>query len=129
MVLANLFLATGAICSGLAVVLGAFGAHALKGRLSPSDLEVFQTGVQYQLIHGLAICILAIWCKSSNIQFGLFDALGINLMLFLFGIIFFSGSLYALSLGGPRWFGPITPVGGLLLILAWGLLAYNAVRA
>jgi len=127
--LVNLFLAIGALCSGLAVLLGAFGAHALKGRLSPSDLDVFQTGVQYQLIHGLAICVLAIWCKSSNIEFGLFDAPGINLLMFLFGIIFFSGSLYILSLGGPRWFGPITPIGGLLFIFAWGLMAYNALRA
>ena len=127
--LTNLFLAIGAFCSGLAVVLGAFGAHALKGRLSAADLDVFQTGVQYQLIHGLAICMLAIWFKSSNIQFGLFDAPGINLLMFLFGIILFSGSLYALSLGGPRWFGPITPIGGLLFISGWGLLAYNAFRA
>jgi uncharacterized membrane protein YgdD (TMEM256/DUF423 family) len=121
-------LALGAICSGLAVVLGAFGAHALKSRISPSDLEVFQTGVQYQLVHGLAICILAIWYKSDNIQFAAFDAFGLNLLVFLFGIVFFSGSLYALSLGGPRWFGPITPIGGLLFILGWALLAYNAFR-
>ncbi len=126
--LANVYLAIGAICSGLAVVLGAFGAHALKSRISPSDLEVFQTGVHYQLIHGLAICLLAIWYKSANLQFGALDAFGINLLMFLFGIVFFSGSLYALSLGGPRWFGPITPIGGLLFILAWGLLAYNAFR-
>ena len=127
--LANRFLALGAVCAGLAVLLGAFAAHGLKTRIEASALDVFQTGVQYQLSHSLAICLLALWCKSSDLQFTLFDSVGINLLLFLFGIVFFSGSLYALSLGGPRWIGPITPVGGLLLIFAWGLFAYNALRA
>ncbi|MBV1906370.1 MAG: DUF423 domain-containing protein [Pseudomonadales bacterium] len=127
--LANVFLAIGALSAGTAVILGAFGAHGLKGRLSPSDLEVFQIGVQYHLIHSLAVCLLAVWCKSSNIQFSLSDMPGINLSVFLLGILFFSGSLYALSLGGPRWLGPITPLGGLFFICGWVLLAYNALRA
>ena len=125
--LANVFLVIGALSAGTGVILGALGAHALEGKLTSP--EAFQTGVQYQLIHSLAICMLAIWCKTAAIEITLSHPLGLNLLSFLLGIVFFSGSIYVLSLGGPRWLGPITPVGGLMFILGWCLVAYNALRA
>ena len=126
--LAKLFLAIGAGSAGLAVMLGAFAAHGLKARLDETALSAFQTGVHYHLIHSLAICMLAIWYQSMQLRFQLSDAPGINLLLFLFGIVFFSGSLYLLSLGGPRWLGPITPIGGTFFIAAWAMFAYRALN-
>jgi len=101
----------------LSVVLGAFGAHALKETLSESNsLETWKTAVDYQMWHALALLITAAYLKADariscaiNLCFGL-------------GILLFSGSLYWLALGGPKWLGPITPLGGLLLIGGWCLL-------
>lgn len=106
--------------AGLAVVLGAFGAHALKDKLEPSQLQVFETAVKYQMYHAIALLILGFAADKLNLQFATYAS-----YLFIAGIIFFSGSLYLLScksiLGIEHWkfLGPITPIGGLCFILAW----------
>ena len=113
------FLFLGALLGGLAVALGAFGAHALKARLSPEKLVTFETGVRYHFYHAFALL------AAGLVQF-LFPPAGTAALagwLFLAGIALFSGSLYWLSLGGPRWLGPITPLGGLALIGGWIALA------
>lgn len=94
----------GAVFAALGVGLGAFGAHGLKARLGES-LATWETAVFYQLIHALAIVAVAVLIRSGAELPGLRN-IGV---LFCAGILLFSGSLYVLALGGPRWFGPITP--------------------
>lgn len=115
--------AVGAIVGGLGVVFGAFGAHALKARISQDLLVVFETGVRYQMYHALAL--LAVAYAAERWPGGWANATG---WLFLIGIVVFSGSLYMLTLTGVRWLGAITPIGGLLLICGWILLAASALR-
>lgn len=113
-----------AACSGLvAVALGAFGAHGLKQRLGVELLAVWQTAVLYQLVHTLALLGIGIWLLQRPTT-GLVAAGG----LFLAGIVLFSGSLYLLALGGPRWLGPVTPLGGVCFMLGWISLAWAAWR-
>lgn len=107
----------------LAVALGAFGAHGLRGRLSPSDLDVFETGVRYHMYHALALFLVA-WA-ASRWPGALTNAAG---WLFVLGIALFSGSLYLLATSGPRWLGAVTPLGGACLILGWALLAARILR-
>jgi len=110
-----------------AVGIGAFGAHALKEKLAASQLATFHTGVQYHFYHALAL--LAVGILMSNQQWqnsALLNASGIN---FFIGIIFFCGSLYWLALGGPRWLGPMTPLGGLAFLSGWLLLAFAALKS
>jgi len=97
----------------LGVVLGAFGAHALKGQLEPSKLDAWNIGVEYHLLHAVALLTLALYSSATGRKVTL-PAAG-----FAGGILLFSGSLYALALGGPRWLGPVTPLGGLCLIFGW----------
>lgn len=107
--------------SGLtSVALGAFGAHGLKGKISESLLSAFQTATHYQMFHTLALLALVILMSQlDTVPKGFFAAC----FLWLAGILFFSGSLYGLALGGPNWLGPVTPFGGLLLMSGWvGLL-------
>jgi len=104
------------------VALGAFGAHALKAKLPVETLSVFQTGVQYQMMHSLALIAVGLWIERQPDL----NLLGYAAAAFLFGIVCFSGSLYALALGGPRWLGPVTPLGGTLFIVGWLLLAAAA---
>lgn len=102
--------------SGLiAVCLGAFGAHGLRGKIDANLLSAFQTGVQYQFYHTLALLFIALLA----IQLPDNKALLVAGWTFVLGIILFSGSLYGLALGGPRWLGPITPLGGLSFIVGW----------
>ena len=100
------------------VALGAFGAHALKARLTPDVLAIYETGVRYHLVHGLAVFVAA-WLAGED-QTRSARLAGI---LFVAGILLFSGSLYLLALTGVRSFGAITPIGGLAWIAAWGLIA------
>jgi len=111
-----------ALLGALGVVLGAFGAHALRARLEPEELATWQTAVDYHLLHAVALLALSLWSHASGRAAGLAPA------LFLAGIVLFSGSLYGLVLGGPRWLGPVTPLGGLCLIAAWLALAAQALR-
>lgn len=105
----------GAGNAALAIVLGAFAAHAIKDSLSERMLAIFNTGVEYHLYHGLGLIILGILIK----QFPTTILLNIAVYLMLFGIIIFCGSLYALSLTGITKLGMITPFGGVALIAAW----------
>ena len=109
-------------------MLGAFAAHGLKARLDVASLSAFQTGVTYQFFHSLALCVLALWLRQLGREVPLNDAAAIAGVAFIIGIVFFSGSLYALSLGGPRWLGPITPLGGLAFIVGWASFAWSAWR-
>jgi len=115
--------ATGAMLAALGVVLGAFGAHGLKARLSPELLEIFETGVRYHLVHALGL--LAVGWATSRWTNGWTQASG---WLLLIGIVIFSGCLYVLAITGIRWLGAITPIGGLAFILGWIALAVGALR-
>lgn len=115
--------ATGAVVAALGVVLGAFGAHGLKDRLSPEMLAVFETGVRYHMFHALGL--LAVGWAVSRWPNPWTGAAG---WLFVVGIVVFSGSLYLLSVTGARWLGAITPLGGLAYIIGWAALAIGALR-
>ncbi|GGJ17913.1 DUF423 domain-containing protein [Deinococcus roseus] len=107
-----------ALMGALAVAFGAFGAHALKSMLSPDVLATFETGVRYQMYHALALLALGA---------ARFQSKGI---LFLFiGTLIFSGSLYVLALTGIKVLGAITPIGGVLQIVGWVMVALDARRA
>ena len=116
--------ATGSILCGLGVILGAFGAHGLRERLTPEMLVVFETGVRYHLVHGLGLLAIA-WAVSRWPD----TYVNIAGYLFVAGILIFSGSLYVLAITGIRWLGAITPIGGVCLIIGWGLLAVGVLRA
>jgi uncharacterized membrane protein YgdD (TMEM256/DUF423 family) len=120
-----LFLTLGALAGATAVALGAFGAHALRSRLSPDLLAVYQTAVQYHFWHALALVGAALalhhfpgdpWLQSAG-------------WLFAVGSLFFCGSLYALALGAPAAVGMVTPIGGLCFILGWLAMVIAALRA
>ena len=112
--------ATGAFAAGLGVLLGAFGAHGLKTRVDPEMLAIFETGVRYQMYHGLGLLALA-WAIGRWPE----RRLAMAAWLLLAGTLVFSGSLYILVLTGLRWFGAITPIGGVALIAGWGLVAWR----
>ncbi len=102
----------------IAVAAGAFGAHALKSRLEPDQLAIFEVGVRYQMYHALALLAVA-WVMSVSPSRAA-SAAGVCMLV---GIVLFSGSLYGLSLTNWPWLGPITPIGGVSLLLGWILLA------
>ena len=120
----RLFFSIGSIASALAVGLGAFGAHALRDRLSEDMLAIFETGVRYHFYHALALLALGLaigrWPEAGQLVTAGW--------LFVGGILIFSGSLYLLALTGTRWLGAITPIGGVLFILAWGMMALAVYR-
>ena len=113
----------GALMGGVGVGIGAFGAHGLRGRLSPEMLAVFETGVRYQMYHAFAVLIVA----SAIGQIGKARLLVMAGWFFFAGIVLFSGSLYALALTNMRMLGAITPLGGLLFLIGWACLALFAV--
>ena len=121
---ARLFLILGSANAGLAVMLGAFGAHALKTRLDETLLKAYHTGVEYHFYHALGLILIgiiamnlpaSIWLKSSGWS------------MFV-GIILFCGSLYLLSIFNLRWLGMVTPIGGLLFIVAWLSLCFAIIK-
>ena len=116
----RILLIIGSLFAALSVLLGAFGAHVLKNRLSIEDLAIFETAVRYQMYHALGILLMGV------ASFYLTEKLvSIPAYFLILGIIIFSGSLFLLVFTNLRWFGAITPVGGLCLIIGWLLLAYN----
>jgi uncharacterized membrane protein YgdD (TMEM256/DUF423 family) len=117
--MAKIFITLASLSGMLAVMFGAFGAHALKGRLNDYALGVFQTAVQYHFYHSLALLAVGILALSQP-QTALLKSSG---WLFLLGILVFSGSLYLLSITGVRWLGAVTPLGGLAFIAGWACLA------
>ena len=117
------FVALGALLGGIAVALGAFGAHALRASLSARDLEIFETGVRYQMYHALALILVGIvWAWRPHVS------LLTAGWLFVGGITVFSGSLYLLVLTNTRWLGAVTPLGGVAFIVAWMCVAWAALR-
>ena len=116
--------ALGAAVAGLAVAAGAFGAHALRARLEPGDLLVFETAARYQMYHGLAL--IAAGLVADRWPGPLASAAG---WCFLAGVLLFSGSLYGLTLSGVRMLGAVTPIGGLAFLAGWGCLTMAVLRA
>lgn len=115
--------ALGALLAGLAVAAGAFGAHALQGRVPPARLVTFEIAVRYQMYHALALLAVA-WAADRWPDAGL----SLVAWLFLVGILIFGGTLYAITLGAPRFLGAITPVGGVCFIAGWVVLAFKVLR-
>lgn len=118
---------TGAFLVVIGIILGAFGAHVLKEYLKPEQLASYETGVRYQIYHGLALFIVGL--STDKIKFKLYWVYG----LFSMGVLFFSGSIYLLSLQeiinvSLRFLGPVTPIGGLLLIIGWSILILKLLR-
>lgn len=133
MLSARVYLLITAISGLLSVALGAFGAHGLKKLVSPELLAAYETGVQYQFIHTLALLAIAVLLLTANIAPNVINKLKLSANLMLVGIVLFSGSLYTMTFmsvagGFPAWLGPITPIGGLTFIMAWIFLAVAAVK-
>jgi len=118
------FLGLAALLGGLAVALGAFGAHALESRLTAQLLQTYETGVRYHFYHALGL-IAVVYAVGRWPQSNLPVAAG---WLFVAGILLFSGSLYLLALTGVRWLGAITPLGGVAFLAGWFCLALAAWR-
>lgn len=104
----------------LGVALGAFGAHALREKLSPAMLQVWHTAVLYHLLHAVVLLALALYARSAGLD------VRVPAGFFTAGIVIFSGSLYALALTGIKPLGAITPIGGVCLLVGWALLAFKA---
>lgn len=120
----RLFFALGALAGALGVMAGAFGAHALREQLAPDRLAQFELAVRYQMYHAFALLAAGYavnrWPASTAAAAG---------WAFVIGMLIFCGTVYALAFGSPRWFGAITPIGGVALIVGWLLLMYSALKA
>ncbi|MGA9405655.1 MAG: DUF423 domain-containing protein [Bacteroidota bacterium] len=116
----KIFFLFGCVFSFLGVAFGAFGAHALKQRLSPEMLQIFEVGVRYQMYHAIALFIVAWALHSWNIAGAVISG-----WWFIAGIVLFSGSLYVLALSGIKWLGAVTPLGGLSFLIGWLWLAWS----
>lgn len=119
----RLWIVIGAVSAFISVAAGAFGAHALKARLTQDLLAIFETGVRYQMYHSLGL--LAVGLLAASRPSGLLNGAGWALVV---GILLFSGSLYVLALSGVRWLGAITPLGGVSFLVGWVLFALAAWR-
>ena len=120
----KLFVLLGSLNALLGVGLGAFGAHGLKTRVAPEMLTVWETAVQYHLIHALGLLLIGIFCQLMP-EVSLVRIAGWSILI---GIVLFSGSLYALVLTGTKPLGIITPIGGVAFLVGWLLLALSAWR-
>lgn len=119
---AKVFLAVGSLYGLLGVALGAFGAHGLRDRLDPSQLSSWQTAVQYQLIHAIALLVVGVWLLQPGPA-----SLRYAGALFVAGVVLFSGSIYVLILTATAWLGPVTPLGGLCLMVGWVTMIYAGI--
>jgi len=119
-----MFAMLGASLGFAAVALGAFGAHALRSRVGPDLLVTFETGVRYHMYHALALLA----CGWAQERWGS-PQIAWAAWLFVGGILVFSGSLYVLALSGQRWWGAVTPLGGLAFLAGWGCLAWGVLTA
>jgi uncharacterized membrane protein YgdD (TMEM256/DUF423 family) len=115
-------IAAGALLMLLGVMLGAFGAHGLREHLTPQRLASFQTGVHYQMLHAIGLILVGLAGRAT----GGGSALRWSARLMLAGIAFFSGSIYLMTAGAPRWLGMVAPIGGVSFMIAWALLAWHA---
>lgn len=121
----KLFIVVGALMGGLSVLIGAFAAHSLRGVLLPSALALVETGARYQMYRSLALFgvgLMSVWQTQSNLLLATAGS------CFMAGVLCFSGSLYGLALTGAPWLGPVTPIGGLLLVAGWGMVAIAALK-
>jgi uncharacterized membrane protein YgdD (TMEM256/DUF423 family) len=107
------WLGVAAVSGATAVLLGAFGAHGLKARVPPESVASWNTAVEYHLLHSVVLLALALYAANGG------GEARWAMRLLASGVVLFSGSIYVLVLGGPRWMGPITPLGGVLLIAGW----------
>ena len=117
-------IALGAWFSFIGVLLGAFGAHIVRDRISASSLAIYHTGTLYHLVHALAILIVGVLIVNSSMK-----NLMISAKLFVVGIVLFSGSLYLLAVTGIKVLGAITPLGGLCFLSGWVILALRATKS
>ncbi|KIC73656.1 UPF0382 membrane protein YwdK [Neochlamydia sp. EPS4] len=124
MAFSYLFFSIGAFFAMTAVILGAFGAHALKQKISKERLVTFEVGVRYQMYHALGLILLAL--APQHLSGVLLETAG---WLFTVGIIVFSGSLYYMALSGNALAGRITPLGGLIWIIAWFCVCYAPLKS
>lgn len=118
--MAQVFVSLAAVLGGLSVAAGAFAAHALRGKISERSLEIFDTAARYQMYHALALLLIALLISRTVSPQPMLVASG---WLFIIGVGIFSGSLYILSVTGWNKLGAITPLGGVALIIGWGILA------
>ena len=114
-------LLSGSIFASLSIILGAFGAHALKDQLSAYSLAIYEKAVLYQMFHSLGILLLTAIAKNMDVL-----DLSFSIWCFIIGIILFSGSLYILALTNVKWLGMITPIGGMLFIIGWFLVIFKS---
>jgi uncharacterized membrane protein YgdD (TMEM256/DUF423 family) len=119
----KVYLVIAAMSGMLSIMLGAFAAHGLKSQLSDNLLATFQTGVHYQMLHSIVLVLLVILYRQSRQGLLKYSA-----VFLLAGILLFSGSLYMLALTQIKWFGPITPIGGVCFIIGWALLGASAFK-
>lgn len=110
-----------AINMAIAVALGAFGAHGLKSLVSAQQLEWWHTATLYLFVHALGLLLVGLLIQLKYLSHT-------TAWLLQIGVIIFAGSLYAMTLGAPRWFGAITPIGGILMLAGWLWLAVSAFR-
>jgi uncharacterized membrane protein YgdD (TMEM256/DUF423 family) len=123
--MAKFYLVLGSINALLVILIGAFGAHGLKAKLTVENMAIYQTAVQYHFYHavGLVLIGLIAWHIPTS------PYLRWSAWLMIMGIILFSGSLYALSITNIRWLGAITPIGGTAFIFAWLVLALGIIKS
>ena len=119
----HFWISMGAMMGALGVILGAFGAHALKDSLDNYSLDIYQKAVFYQFIHAIALILTGL----IQHQFQQLN-LGIAQWSFFLGIIIFSGSLYILAVSGVKWMGAITPIGGVAFIVGWVWLSFKCLQ-
>ena len=123
MLIARWFLGIAALLGGLAVGLGAFASHGLREQLSDRALAIFETGVRYQMYHALALLLVGLWLSRAEAGRSLLTSAGIA---YCIGVLFFSGSLYALSLSNIKLLGAVAPLGGVAFLVGWSCLAIAA---
>lgn len=122
--MAKCFLTVSSLLGFLSVALGAFGAHALKQKFSDYQLSIFNTGVQYQFFHALALGFVGM-LLLRNSEAPLLKSAG---YAFGFGVVIFSGSLYLLAFTQVKWLGAITPIGGVSFLVGWALMGLSIVK-
>ena len=116
----KLYIITGSVFAALAILFGAFGSHALKEKLTLEQLEIYDIATRYLMFHALGIFAIGILGYQVPSEVLIWP-----LLIMVFGILIFSGSLYLISLAGYKKLGMVTPIGGLALIISWLMVAYN----
>ena len=114
---------SGSFFAGLCIVLGAFGAHALKDQLSAYSISIYEKAVLYQMFHSLGILIVTLIGETKQSL-----DVSLSIWFFIIGIVLFSGSLYILAVTNVKWLGMITPIGGTFFIIGWVLLLYKSLN-